>query len=214
MGDRSARALPAGIAVLDGDGVVRWINQPWPGAGDLLSATAGSNLLALALAERSPLKRAVAAGIVAVIAGATSYVEVQYEAVPGRPMTVAIAPTRGGGAVLLHVESGAGDAQTSHVTGIAEHLTPRESEVLARMTAGLSNREIAMEFGIEYTTVRGHVQSVLAKLGARSRVAAMAAAYRSGLARETDLVFDRESSRGPRDKSADDVGGRRESEVM
>ena len=74
-------------------------------------------------------------------------------------------------------------------TRIDERMTPRELDVLARMAAGLSNRQIAADLGIEYTTVRGHVQSVLEKLGARSRFDAVARAYRGGLVRaaEDDL---------------------------
>jgi two-component system nitrate/nitrite response regulator NarL len=67
---------------------------------------------------------------------------------------------------------------------VPERMTPRELEVLARMAAGLSNRVIAADLGIEYTTVRGHVQSILEKLGARSRFDAVARAYRSGLVRD------------------------------
>jgi DNA-binding NarL/FixJ family response regulator len=69
-------------------------------------------------------------------------------------------------------------------TRVPERLTPRELEVVARMAAGLGNRAIAADLGIEYTTVRGHVQSVLEKLGARSRFDAVARAYRSGLVRD------------------------------
>jgi DNA-binding NarL/FixJ family response regulator len=71
-------------------------------------------------------------------------------------------------------------------TRSAEKLTPRELEVLARMAAGLSNRAMAADLGIEYTTVRGHVQAVLEKLGARSRIDAVARAYRSGLVRNAE----------------------------
>ena len=69
------------------------------------------------------------------------------------------------------------------VTRLAEGLTAREQDVLVRMAAGSSNRGIAAELGIEYTTVRGHVQAILEKLGARSRFEAVARAYRSGLVR-------------------------------
>ena len=69
---------------------------------------------------------------------------------------------------------------------IAERMTPRELEVLARMATGLSNRAIAAELGIAYTTVRGHVQAVLEKLDARSRFDAVARAYRTGLVRSGD----------------------------
>jgi DNA-binding NarL/FixJ family response regulator len=69
---------------------------------------------------------------------------------------------------------------------LRERLTPSELEVLVRMATGMSNRAIAADLGIEYTTVRGHVQSVLDKLGARSRVDAIARAYRRGLVPKTD----------------------------
>jgi DNA-binding NarL/FixJ family response regulator len=70
------------------------------------------------------------------------------------------------------------------VSRIRERMTERELDVLSRMASGLSNREIASDLGIEYTTVRGHVQTVLEKLGARSRFDAVARAYRGGLVRD------------------------------
>lgn len=48
-------------------------------------------------------------------------------------------------------------------------LTPREAEVLGLLARGRSNREIAFELGIGARTVEGHVSSILAKLGVRSR---------------------------------------------
>lgn len=220
----AANSLRAGIAVLDGGGIVRWTNHAWSRAETatpIAGARAGSNLLTLGGAETTPLSAAIFAGIAAVIAGATSYVELEWEAAVGRSAMVAITPTRGRpGAVVLYAESGALRAMAAgaplaiDATRIAEHLTPRELQVLTRMATGLSNRAIAHELGIEYTTVRGHVQSVLAKLGASSRVDAVASAYRSGLVRETDLVFDRQSRRGPGDKAADDVRGLREAQVV
>ena len=70
---------------------------------------------------------------------------------------------------------------------VEERLTDRELDVLTRMATGLSNRAIAEDLGIEYTTVRGHVQAILDKLGARSRFEAVARAYRTGLVRDAGL---------------------------
>jgi len=219
----AASSLRAGIAVLDSDGVIRWANPAWSRAeGADLSlfggAGVGSNLVTLAKAGGRPLSDAIHAAITAVISGATSYVELQAEPAAGGPAMVAVTPTRGGrGVVILYAESRAirdGAPLAIDATRIAEHLTPRELEVLMGMTAGLSNRAIASDLGIEYTTVRGHVQSVLAKLGARSRVDAVAIAYRSGLAREAGLMLDRKSRRSPGDKAADDVGRIREANVV
>lgn len=191
-----ANSLRAGVAVLDGDGVVRWTNDGWTRTEIniplLATARVGSSLVTVDPATLSALSAAIVSGISAVLAGATSYVELESDAGGNRPVLLAITPTRGvRGAVILCAESNAGRAAAAaplflDANRIAERLTPRELEVLARIAAGLSNRAIATDLGIEYTTVRGHVQSLLAKLGASSRVDAVARAYRSGLVRETE----------------------------
>jgi two-component system nitrate/nitrite response regulator NarL len=68
-------------------------------------------------------------------------------------------------------------------TGPAEPLTPREAEILEALSSGASNRAIAHRLGIRESTVKFHVNSILAKLGAQSRTEAVALALRSGLLR-------------------------------
>jgi DNA-binding CsgD family transcriptional regulator len=58
--------------------------------------------------------------------------------------------------------------------GPVADLTPREREVMACVAEGLSNDEIANALVVERSTVRKHLEHVYAKLGVRSRTAALA----------------------------------------
>lgn len=57
-------------------------------------------------------------------------------------------------------------------------MTPREIEVLKRLVAGLSNKQIASELYISVHTVKAHLESIFEKTGAVNRVqAAVFAVY-------------------------------------
>jgi DNA-binding NarL/FixJ family response regulator len=71
--------------------------------------------------------------------------------------------------------------QQSERMRLLGQLTPRELEVLRLMAEGLDNYDIADKLVIGYTTVRGHVQNVLEKLGAHSKLEAVARAGEYGL---------------------------------
>lgn len=60
-------------------------------------------------------------------------------------------------------------------------LSPRESEVLALLSEGLSNRDVAARLGISHHTAKFHVNAILEKLGAATRTEAVVLAARSGL---------------------------------
>jgi DNA-binding NarL/FixJ family response regulator len=60
-------------------------------------------------------------------------------------------------------------------------LTRREVQVLLRIAEGEDTRAIAAAMGIAPSTARTHVQRVLMKLGARTRLEATAVAARTGL---------------------------------
>jgi DNA-binding NarL/FixJ family response regulator len=53
-------------------------------------------------------------------------------------------------------------------------LTPREIEVLAALSDGLSNKAVARRLGISPHTVKFHIESLFKKLGAASRAEAVA----------------------------------------
>jgi pimeloyl-ACP methyl ester carboxylesterase/DNA-binding CsgD family transcriptional regulator len=68
----------------------------------------------------------------------------------------------------------------SHYAGV-EELTERETEVLALIASGLSDREIAERLVLSPHTVHRHVANLRTKLGLPTRAAAVAAAARRGL---------------------------------
>jgi DNA-binding NarL/FixJ family response regulator len=67
--------------------------------------------------------------------------------------------------------------------GARQGLTQRESEVLALMVAGASNRAIASELVVGEETIKSHVRGIYRKLGVTDRAAAVATALREGLFR-------------------------------
>ena len=60
-------------------------------------------------------------------------------------------------------------------------LTPRQMEILHSVTRGLTNRDIAVRFGISPISVKKHLTVIFAKLGAATRAEAVAIALRKHL---------------------------------
>jgi DNA-binding NarL/FixJ family response regulator len=125
---------------------------------------AGTRVLVLTSAtEPSVAARAVRAGAAGVL----------YKDIDPDALVRAIRSVRDGH-VLLAPETVGSLLRGSR----AEALTPRESEVLARIAEGRSNREIARLLGLSEKTVKAHVSSVLAKLGVQDRTQAAVYAVR------------------------------------
>ena len=68
-------------------------------------------------------------------------------------------------------------------------LSPREKEVMALLAEGLTGRQIAERLVISPATVRTHVENVMEKLEARTRVHAIAIALRQGLIEIPDSPY-------------------------
>jgi DNA-binding NarL/FixJ family response regulator len=64
---------------------------------------------------------------------------------------------------------------------LGSDLTARQRETLSLMVTGLGNKDIAGRLGVRLNTVRNHVQNVLVKLDAHSKLEAVAIAAREGL---------------------------------
>jgi DNA-binding NarL/FixJ family response regulator len=69
------------------------------------------------------------------------------------------------------------------LAGRLEQLTDREREVMRLVAQGMTNAEIAARLYLGEGTVKSHLTSILAKLGARNRAQVVVAAYESGLVR-------------------------------
>lgn len=97
--------------------------------------------------------------------------------------------TANGGGMLVESSSLAmvlqrlGTEREAALRGSRYSVTPRELHVLALMGEGLDPRAIARRLGLSIHTVRGHVKSILQKLGVHSQLEAVVLAFREGLLR-------------------------------
>jgi DNA-binding NarL/FixJ family response regulator len=71
--------------------------------------------------------------------------------------------------------------QVAEAPSASQSLNPRQREVLRLVAEGLSNREIAARTHLSEHTVKGYVEEILERLGARNRVHAAIVATKQGL---------------------------------
>jgi DNA-binding CsgD family transcriptional regulator len=57
-------------------------------------------------------------------------------------------------------------------------LTPKEQSVLSLLSQGMTNADIGVVLDVAETTVKSHVKSILAKIGAKNRSEAVAISWR------------------------------------
>jgi DNA-binding NarL/FixJ family response regulator len=62
-----------------------------------------------------------------------------------------------------------------------DSLSPREMEVLKELARGNANREIAQSLNVTEGTVKAHMKSIIAKLGAKDRTHAVLLALKRGM---------------------------------
>ena len=77
-------------------------------------------------------------------------------------------------------DDAARDAQRERA---AKELTPRDREILDLMAGGANTKEMVERTGLAVSTVRGHIQAVIEKLAAHSRLEAVVRATELGLVR-------------------------------
>jgi DNA-binding NarL/FixJ family response regulator len=88
-----------------------------------------------------------------------------------------VAPTTTRRLIARYVKRGAPAGSNARV----ESLTEREREVWLAIAHGLTNGEIAQALVVSEATVKTHVGNILAKTGARDRVALVVLAYECGV---------------------------------
>ncbi len=91
---------------------------------------------------------------------------------------------------LLHEELGHDWSRVGRDEGA--RLTPRQRQVLAKLTAGASEKELAYELNLSPHTVHEHIKAIHRAFGARSRGELLArAAKAKGQGRRTHLIAER-----------------------
>ncbi len=87
---------------------------------------------------------------------------------------------RGAGTPPRAAGAAPGSAQTDEIALLSE-LTPRQSDVLRLICAGMGNREIALQLDVAEKTVKAHITAILSALGVQNRTQATLLARRGGL---------------------------------
>lgn len=133
-------------------------------------------------ADSPGLSAALAAGVRGAALKSDDFVEV-LRVLTGA--TSGRAASRGAGGAVLSLAAQTGlwprRRQRPGHDERAQFLTEREREALARLVHGESTVAIAQSMGVRLSTARSHVYAVLTKLGAHSRLEAVAYAAKAGL---------------------------------
>jgi len=78
--------------------------------------------------------------------------------------------------------------------GPSQFLTEREREALGRLVRGESTAGMARAMGVHVSTARTHIDAVLCKLGAHTRLEAVAYAVREGLVDVSGWQFEQHAA--------------------
>jgi DNA-binding NarL/FixJ family response regulator len=175
----TATARDAARLVRDHQPDLALFDVSMPGGGitaarEARAASPGTQIVMLTVSEDEDDLRA------AIEAGATGYV---LKGVAGRELAAILRQVAGGDRYVSSRLAFAALRAPAASADPLEELTAREREILDLVAEGLSNAEIGERLVIAEKTVKHYMTSVLAKLGARSRVEAALIGYKAGLGR-------------------------------
>jgi two-component system, NarL family, nitrate/nitrite response regulator NarL len=131
-------------------------------------------------AHSEGLAEAVSAGVRGVALKSDDFVEI-LRVLTGASSSRASSRGAGNAVLSLSARTDVGSRSRSRGRDPAQFLTQREREALARLVRGESTTSMARSMGVRVSTARSHVDAVLTKLGAHSRLEAVAYAVREGL---------------------------------
>lgn len=128
---------------------------------------------------------------VAVISATSNYQEIyavlkagalgfMHKSIDRQELEKAINSILNGEKYLSDISPAATDERQSLKTNI-EILTRRQNEVLALLSDGLLNKQIAERLGTSEQTIKIHVSAIMKKLGVRTRTACVSQAIRLGI---------------------------------
>jgi DNA-binding NarL/FixJ family response regulator len=141
----------------------------WPALADLPAPV----LLLLDSADSTLLRSALRSGVRGIISSDATPLEIEAAVQAVNAGLVVTMP-----AVLAELLP---DLVIPAIEDLPQALSDRELEVLDLLAEGLSNKLIAQALSISEHTVKTHVASIFAKLGASSRTEAVSQAIRRGL---------------------------------
>jgi PAS domain S-box-containing protein len=184
---RSLEDVQVPMYVLDREGTVVWLNDD---AKRLLADATGRNFTDLLPPDVADEARD---GFTRRMRGDDPFVdhELEVAGATGARLAVEIssAPLRAGHRIVGVFGVVRSERRVARTSGskATPALTPRQTEVLQLLGAGLTTRQMADQMGLSVETVRNHVRAVLAQLGARSRLEAVLLAHGSGLLARPDF---------------------------
>jgi two-component system, NarL family, nitrate/nitrite response regulator NarL len=154
-----------------------------PDIAQALRSAPGTAFVALsASADAATLRQAAAAGAGGLALKGDDFGEflrVVTDTVSSQERSTGPAPANQ--VVLSRSARAALRAGQGAAAGPSQFLTEREWEALGRLVRGESTASMARAMGVRVSTARTHIDAVLSKLGAHSRLEAVAYAVREGL---------------------------------
>jgi DNA-binding CsgD family transcriptional regulator len=183
--ERVLDTIGVAIIVLDRARAVRWLNAS---ATKLLGPMRGRDFDGIAAPEYRHAIRGRLAKLLIRSSETIEFEFVVFDRTERRlPMMASFVPlvTAEKGVVgilgtLVHANPRQGDATNEATRRLAPELTPRQHEVLRLLGEGRGTTEIATMLGVSHETARNHIRGVLLRLGAHSRLEAVALAHRFG----------------------------------